>query len=187
MIQLDESRLRFQFGDSWTVLRYDASSSYRSIAVLSGALYEKSETQNHGTRAVDFVAVRQDEIYFIEVKNFEGHERQTRARLEKDLDLEVGLKVRDTLAGLVGAVRRNKDLPEPLLVALGRIASDEQRVNVIAWIERHDPPQTKRWMSIGDALLEDRIKKRLRWLNAKVLVTNSQAPLRDIEVTRLSI
>ncbi|MBI5543158.1 MAG: hypothetical protein HY901_04675 [Deltaproteobacteria bacterium] len=186
MIQLDESRLRFEFGESWMVVRYDKSSSFRSISVLNGELWDGDAPRNQGTKAVDFVAVREGALFLIEVKNFEGHERGTRLRLERELDLEIGLKVRDTVAGLVGGVRSGM-LPEPLASAVARVADDGQKVHVVGWIERDDPPPSKRWMTIGDDPVEDRIKQRLRWLKPKVLLCSRERPgLVDVDVTRLA-
>ncbi len=186
MTRLDESRLRFEFGESWTVLRYEDSSGFRSISVLTGELSEGDTRRTHGTKAVDFVAVREGLLFLIEVKNFEGHERETRVRLERELDLEIGLKVRDSLAGLVGAARSGT-LAEPLARSIAKVANDGQGVRVVGWIERDDPPAMKRWMSIGDDPLEDRIKKKLRWLKPKVLLCNRErSGLIDVVVTRLA-
>ena len=186
MTQFDESHLRFEFGESWTVLRYEDSSGFRSISVLSGELSDRNTRRMQGTKAVDFVGVREGVLFLIEVKNFEGHERETRVRLEREFDLEIGLKVRDSLAGLVGAARSGT-LAEPLAKAIAKVANDGQRVHVVAWVERDDPPERKRWMSIGDDPVEDRIKKKLRWLKPKVLLCNREhSGLVDVVVSRMA-
>lgn len=181
-VPLEESRLRFEFGGSWQVFRYDSCSCQRAVNVLQGELDGKAE----GTKAVDFVAAHENELYLFEVKNLRDFERATRGRLEKEIHLELGLKVRDTLAGLIGGVRCGKEMPEAVRDLVRGIADSSRSIRVVVWIERDDPPGYKRWLSIADDQIEDRIKAKLKWLHARVAIWNTESPpLPDLVVKAL--
>ena len=96
----DEEHLRFRFDDSWFVIKYDEHRDYR----------ERIERLDE-TKAVDFVAVQADSrLYLIEVKDFRGHRIENQERLrESELGIEVGQKVRDTIAGIVAAYHRGNE------------------------------------------------------------------------------
>ena len=87
----EEGHLRFRFDDSWYAIKYDEHPDYR----------ERIERLD-GTKAVDFVAVHRDsQLFLIEVKDFRGHRIENQPRLrEGELAIEVGQKVRDTVAGI---------------------------------------------------------------------------------------
>jgi len=59
-----------------------------------------------GTKAVDFVGVRGGSLFFFEVKDFRGYRIENTRRQREELPLEIGLKVRDSLAGVAGAYAR---------------------------------------------------------------------------------
>ena len=58
MMELIESELKFIFDDSWTnIIKFDESKFFNEIKQISG------------TKAVDFIGIRNKSLYFIEVKN----------------------------------------------------------------------------------------------------------------------
>src|SRR5437879_646516 len=119
MIRLDVERLQFNFGACWrAALKWDDSDSpYRNgIEKLKGTLDGREES----TKAVDVVAVHEARLCLVEVKDFRP--RVGEAGIEPNaaafagrwqtLPLEIALKVRDTLAGLIGVV--SYDTPSEL-------------------------------------------------------------------------
>lgn len=89
MNTLEEGKLQFDFPDDWTVSAYDKWSYYQKHFKDAFA----------GNKGVDFVARdTSDNVWLIEVKDF----RENRRTKEIPLWDEIAIKVRDTLAGLVG-------------------------------------------------------------------------------------
>ncbi len=82
---LEEGSLRFTF--EIPARKYDDWAFYRNrINVLAG-----------GAKAVDFLALGNDELWLVEVKDYRVHPRTKPSALPQ----EIAEKVRDTLAGLV--------------------------------------------------------------------------------------
>lgn len=176
---IDEGRIRFDFSDTrWQVEKWDASRIYvDGIRELNGTLTEGGEERREGTKAVDILGLLDGKaLYLFEVKDFRGHRIENRKRQLSELGLEIGLKVRDTLAGLVGAYTRRATPPwvEPCARAL---LARKEPVRVVAWIVDDPPrptePHGKRaaWGSTRDA----EIARRLAWLSPRVLVEDPLA------------
>jgi hypothetical protein len=96
MPTLSEGKLAFSFPDGWLVSKYDEWSHYRNQAnSICGS-----------AKAIDFVAIELKLCcWLLEVKDYRAHPRT------KVIDLadEVAVKVRDTLAALVGAQHHAND------------------------------------------------------------------------------
>jgi hypothetical protein len=177
---LEEGRLRFVFDDErWRVVRWDADRVYREgVGTLSGELSDGGGAPRHeGTKAVDFVGVLDEKIlYLIEVKDFRGYRVDNEKRQTRELPLEVGLKVRDTLAGLVGA-RAKTGAPPWVESFVGVLTGGKQQVRVVVWVAddevRPNEPRAKR--AVRDSERLQRAQQRLAWLTSKVWVED---PLR---------
>ncbi len=157
----EEGHLRFQFGDSWFVIKYDEHSDYREwIERLDG------------TKAVDFVAIQRDsQLFLIEVKDFRGHRIENQPRLrEGELALEVGQKVRDTVAGIVAAYHRGND--EDWGRAVRRMGCRESPVRVILWLEQDLPPGSRGRRHNQASVLTDALRRKLQWLTPRILVVS---------------
>jgi len=110
---LDVEKQRFEFGDRWTVaFKYDDTGFYRNGPErLKGELEERSKNEfkkvPQSTRAVDVVGLHKtDGLLLLEAKDFRGHRIENKKRLDDgQVCLEVSLKARDTVAGLIGAAR----------------------------------------------------------------------------------
>jgi hypothetical protein len=172
----EEGRLRFSFGESWRVVKYDDHRDYRQkIAKLEGS------------GALDFVACRNG-LFLIEVKDFRGYRIENKERLEQGhLAEEVAGKVRDTIAGLVGAHQCSSEPEfwEPYASALVRRT---RPIRVILWLEHDHPPGpvlARRWKSVR-MILAQTLKTKLRWLTTKVAVVgHDEAQLQDLVVSSL--
>jgi hypothetical protein len=137
------------------------------IGKLGGELDARSE----GTKAVDFVGVRDEAFYFLEVKDFRGHRIENAKRQREELPLEIGLKVRDTLAGVAGAYAKvgGTDWIERCGATL---TARKGQVRVVVWIA-DDPPgpsEPRQKRAVRDSERLNRIKQKLAWLTSRVLV-----------------
>lgn len=150
-----ENRLRFTFQrPSWAAVKWDEDPAY-----LQGL-------QRHDGKAVDIVATLERRcLHLIEVKDPRGHWREYRDRNSVDALAQIAAdKVRDTLAGLVFG--RDRHPGNHLLVHLKTLFDRDERVLVIFWLESFqlDPQLASTLMGL--------IKRKLHWLNPKVIVTS---------------
>jgi hypothetical protein len=191
-----EKRLRFEFGPSWQDARkYDEHEVYRAgleglkAKVACEACGSQFLCQRCGreadadSRAVDIVGRYRGQLYLIEVKDFREHEVENRARIGRGLAIEVARKVRDTLAGMVGAAHGRdgpswKPLVEPLL---------QKQPHVLLWLEEDLRPERieKRGHPAPD--VAESLRICLRWLSQTVMVVNQQTvwPALDVKVHRI--
>ncbi len=163
-----EEDLAFVFDASWQVCSHWDTEPVR-LALLS---------QASGSRGVDLLGLREGptgELYLIEVKDYRTSERQlsTREKLAEEgdplADIVAG-KVRDTIAGLVGAARADRDEAWRACVK----ALVEREIWVVLWIEHaalDAASSTRRNRAKTGAIpILRRLKQRCRWLSAQVMV-----------------
>ncbi|KYG07072.1 hypothetical protein BE21_31220 [Sorangium cellulosum] len=176
MKAIDVERIRFEFGDSWSLAeKWDESRAFLSgIGKLQGEWTDDDTgaLARVGTKAVDIVGVRDDRLYFIEVKDYRGYPIETKKRQPHELPIAIACKVRDTVAGLVGAGRQGA---APWVESCARLLVEQKaRVHVIAWIADPDlraaEPIKKR--EIWQKERSDRLKQRLSWLTPYVTVAS---------------
>jgi len=149
-----EGYLEFKFQPSWRVWKWDGHPSYRNGI-------QKLQT----SEAVDFVGLRgSDLVCFIEVKDYRGHSRKK----NDDLVTWVARKVRDTVAGIVGAHYMRSDGSDWKLHL--DAWSENRRLQVLLWLEGDHLTKAEL------AVLTDGLKRRLRWLTSHVLVANLADP-----------
>ncbi len=128
-----------------------------------------------GTKAVDFIGLWGDAdgvLYWIEVKDFRGYRIQNKRRLsDGELAQEVAEKVRDSLAGVVGAYGSSSDpdVWRPFVRSLWQKTSPMQ---VLLWLEEDDPRRPPGRRDNAAQVLSQEIKRRLQWLAARVLVVS---------------
>ncbi len=156
-----EDRIEFGFDDAlWDVAKWDERAEFLyGVRRLNGPLDGIPE----GTKAVDFVGLCSDELYLIEVKDFRGYAAANAQRQERELPLEIGLKVRDTIAGLIGAHRVQ---PSGWLErVVGVLRERTRRLHVIAWIVEDVPRTTKarRFHNKTTGVRSDQLQQRLSW------------------------
>jgi len=120
----EEGKLRFEFSARWQIVKLDQHPQYRQGI-------EKLD----GTKAVDFVGLfNQRDLYFIEVKDFRGHRIENKQRLRSgELALEMGQKVRDSLACLIAGCRTTTDekLWQPLVQ---RLVRRDSVIRIVLWL-----------------------------------------------------
>lgn len=125
MSDVEESRLLFQFAEGVQFLKLDETPFFTNrFSVLQGS------------KGVDFIAVQDNALYFIEVKNFSQHEIENKKRLiitsDDNVALEVSYKVRDSIACLVGAFKNDNDILKPFYT---KLRSPNVTVRVILFLE----------------------------------------------------
>jgi hypothetical protein len=148
---VDVDTIRFEFGESWRVAeKWDDSFPFRDgVARI-------------GSKALDLVGVRQGVLYLIEVKDYRGHPIESKGIQPKALPLDIACKVRDSVAGLVGASRVREE--SWVRTCADLLLNPRRQLIVIAWIEDAAPrpaePRAKRdvW--------------HVSWLTQKVSVTS---------------
>ena len=188
---LDVEKQKFTFGDSWTVaFKYDDSRFYRGGPErLKGELEERSNNESkvipQATRAVDVIGLHQEGgLLLLEAKDFRGHRIENKNRLQRQIILEVALKTRDTVAGLLGAARSAvTEFPSEGLVAAMHA---DKTVTVVLWIEDDTFQEVQKTKAVLNQL-NGMLKEKLAWMNVRTLVQSSHAPskLRDLIVTNL--
>ncbi len=176
MKAIDVERIRFEFGESWTLAeKWDDSRAFLSgIGKLQGEWTDENtgDLVRVGSKAVDIVGVRGDRLYLIEVKDYRGYPIETKKRQPHELPLAIACKVRDTVAGLVGAGKLGAESWVEICARL--LVEQKPRVHVIAWIADPDlraaEPINKR--KIWQKERSDRLKQRLSWLTPYVTVAS---------------
>jgi hypothetical protein len=157
----EEGNLRFEFSARWQVVKLDQHVQYRQGI-------EKLD----GTKAVDFVGLfDQRDLYFIEVKDFRGHRIENKQRLRSgELAIEMGQKVRDSLACLVAGCRAttNENLWQPLAQ---RVVRKDTLIRVVLWLEQDLPAQQlQRSQKAQDVIFLKQVKAKVGWLTNRVAV-----------------
>lgn len=167
MSTFDEQHLRFAFDDcQWLVVKYDEHPDYR----------ERIEKLD-GTRAVDFLGLYRnggETLYWIEVKDFRGYRIQNKKRMsDGELALEVGAKVRDSLAGVMAAYCSSARWKE----WRGFVRLMWQRstqIRVLLWLEEDQMPSLPARRKNAAQVQAGSIKTKLRWFTPRVLVVNQK-------------
>lgn len=164
-----EEDLDFCFDTTWSIARqWDKESVFLAL-----------RDWVPGSHGVDFIAVRtgKPNLFLIEVKDYRTSEDRgsTRDKVENSgegLAELVGAKVRDTVAGLIGAARAARD-PDWEHARLA-LAVEQGDIWVVLWIEHAGlagPTKVRRQReSVGTGVLQESVRRRIRWLHARALV-----------------
>lgn len=181
-----EGYLQFEFADAWTVVKYDETAEYARI---------RNQTEAKGVDFVGLVvpSVSRFVIQLIEVKDFRGHRIENAPRIRSsELALEVAQKVRDTVAGVVGASRTSTDVQRWQRFA-GALRRKRDGVRVVLWVEQ-DRPHNNGTVSRRSrqmrgktelSVLAGMLKAKTRWLSAKIFVVDQGTGLEGVTTTNL--
>lgn len=183
-IPLAIEKQRFTFGDKWTLaFKYDDTIFYRG-----GPERLKGEVDgiSQSTRAVDVVGLHATAgLLLLEAKDFRGHRIANKKRItNREIVVEVALKVRDTVAGLVGAARQN--VSEFNSLEIHKACNRGKDLLVVLWLEDDASKDPRLWKQQLDGLTQE-LKAKMNWLVAKffVLSASTQNRLPDLTVTNL--
>ena len=168
MTVITEGKLEFTFDDDWQVLKWDDHPAYRNGI---GKLDE--------TKAVDVLGLyRKNELFLIEIKDFRTDPIPNQERIGAPLAVEVGQKTRDTLAGMIAALRHRPD-SEKWSVFVEALTDRDRHIRVVLWME--DVPTTSLRVSrrIAKAkadsnagIMLNALKQKLPWLTRRVMVAS---------------
>lgn len=179
-----EGTIEFQFSDKYSsVIKFDDMPFYR-----------QHFNNLPSAKGVDFLAMGKNDILFLEVKDCAGSESDNRWRIfpnnrkrgtsttsvdtdgRDSLDIEVPKKVAMTLACLLEATTKRSlekqnrlDAGEKLLSLL--LADNIPDIKVILFLEGDFQSHSRTPKMIMKSL-KDSMKKKLSWLQCKVLVEN---------------
>lgn len=190
----DEEQVRFEFDPAlWFAMKWDGSRAFTGptgIRSLNGELTDlKNNTRvPHGTKAVDFIGLHDGELYLFEVKDFRGYAAENAYRQEVELPLEIGLKVRDTLAGILAAHRL-----APMAwteAAMAALTVRSNRLHVVAWISEDRPKHAgdRRYHTKTTNVRTHQLQERLAWLTRYVWADdpiNPCSPLPGVQARTL--
>lgn len=179
-MKIVEGQLELVFGHPWWLVeKWDESPSFvRGLRLVQGELDDRTES----SKAADVVASRDRRLTIVEIKDFRSRPGAPRSeafeKRYKELPLEVALKTRDTVAGLVGVACIGT--PDALARAIREALFQSVRVVACFATNQHRPgePSTKRSARIAE--LRKRIQQKLGWLTHDVHVVD---PLLD-DLTR---
>ena len=124
MGKITEGKLTIEFPTNWQVMKYDETT-----------FYQKHFQKLAESKAVDFVAFEDgsdDQLWLIELKDYRIH-RRTKAG---DLFLEIASKVRDTLASLYIAQRKE----EVDVHSFVKMAAAKKRMRIVLHLEQPQRP-----------------------------------------------
>jgi hypothetical protein len=140
MTTITEGKMIFTFPDTFQVNKYDESHFFRNQV-------DKCQ----GTKGVDILALSENRLFLIEIKDFRGYRIENKQRLKSgELVIEVTQKVRDTLAGLYAACRwQTEELASfynDLYAKSKCMLGYQQQITLILFIEQdHSPHPLKRF------------------------------------------
>lgn len=157
-----EGHLDFDFGGSWRVLKYDEP----------GGFYKTKMANNvEPTKAVDFLCIPRgrDPLLLLEAKDF-SLGRPHREKFD-NVPMTVAIKVRDTVAGIVGGSHCATDAGDQRHFADSRRKLDAPPRVVFFFQDlgtpvRRDPRKAK----VARNVLLKNLKRHLSWLTWDVAV-----------------
>jgi hypothetical protein len=162
-----EGELELEIGDEWDIaLKWDDCSAYRNGIHKLGSC-----------KAIDVLAFSRVHrvLLMLELKDFRGHRIENKDRLRDGaLFVEVGHKIRDTIAGICGAARKGGD---DELVELSVQLTRRIPLTVVLWLEQDPHPNSLlRRPAVDASTMTQLLKKSLRWLTPDALVCSRGGP-----------
>ncbi|WP_341301278.1 DUF6661 family protein [Lysinibacillus sp. FSL H8-0500] len=159
MINLIESNMNFEFPEDIKVIKLDDTTFYREHFMKLPS-----------SKSIDFLIEDNNNFLLIEVKNFKLalKNKDTKNRFQtgnKDsLSLEVAMKVRDSISCILGATRTSQ---ENEISSYKNILKHNINLKVILLLIPPPFYTERENIAIKMALQVD-LKKKLKWLNAKI-------------------
>ncbi len=159
MTTIREASLEFNFGTLWEVCKYDENGSYYKTLI---------EKKVKPTKAVDFLCLHRNfPLLMLEAKDFSLGVPEME-KFDK-IPNSVAIKVRDTIAGIVGGANQASDQEQSFFMDSYRKMANPPRV--IYFFEDLASPSRppERTANKRDVLLKE-LKQHLRWLTREIVV-----------------
>ena len=168
---IQEGNISFDFDEEvWShILKYDETYDYKKIEKLDSS------------KAVDIIAIIQNKaLVLFEIKDFRGHRIQTKPRVQNGddpLESEVALKVRDTIAGIIGAARNSTNHATDFQTYARFFINKRKNIMVALCLEedRGTILGTKQLQrkKANSVIFNQQLKKKLNWLTNRVFVMHA--------------
>jgi hypothetical protein len=161
MITFNESRLHFTFDDTavWqVVMKVDGHTDYKKTQVMQSF------------KIVDFACVRNNEVMFVEAKNYTGHSLP--ANIDRLIN-DIASKVKDTICCAVAANLNSTSDQINWNRITTELSNPNVAIKVVFWME-DGYPNTSRARA-GANIYGNKLKQKLTWLTNghNVLVANT--------------
>lgn len=173
-----EEDIEFAF-DGWDeIIPFDKTPDYKKL----------SDTLPH-SKGVDFLGVYRNSVYFIEVKDFRAHRIENQYRLAEkgsNLMIEVGQKVKSSLACISGGVRNSTNHEKFWKSILQKISEKDIKVFIILWLEQDDAliknsTMQARYKANISAYIQT-LKTKFVWFTTKVDIRNKPVGANDMGI-----
>jgi hypothetical protein len=163
MTEISEGKLTILFSNAnWKVQKYDDCDTFTKCI---------GKTEN--LKAVDIVGIHNEEtVYFFEMKDYNGTEGTNLTKWDyniNNLTKSLSQKVKDTILG-VFSTQRNESVTDVYWDLIVSNFNTNKELRIIFWI---DGNLVKYSSSFRLSQVSMNLKRKLRCLNAKILVTNS--------------
>ena len=159
-ILFTEGRLTFSFPPGWDALKYDEST------------FHKKHFQSFagGSKAVDFVAFKPDELWLIEVKDYRA---RTRTK-SPDLFEEIARKVQATLAGLVAVKSESGSSGDTTTRDFSKRALRSfRRLRIAVHLEQSGKPSRLFPHVIDPKNAHDKLRKTVHAVDPRAIIGNA--------------
>ena len=160
-----ESGINFCFQPDWLVFKYDEHLAHKKV-----------DKCLKPTKAVDFLGIHHNRLYFVEVKNYRDHTKDESSQevLQgngEELMRRIAIKVRDTIATSTGSARFSTNDKAFFTRVNQLLLNDNKKVVIIACVELDvsNDKERKAQMSIW----QQKLKQKLSWLHAAKISVNS--------------
>lgn len=168
-MKIVEGKIEFNFDDNtWrNVIQYDESTDFKKIEKLNG------------TKAVDITGLCNTDMVFVEIKDYRGVRIAKKEILETgEIENIVANKVKDTVAGIVGAARNSTHHKQLFSEYLSSIINTKNQVKIVLWMEEDWGDMTnetyrKRLEARKNAHIKS-LNKKLNWLTNRIFVADKQ-------------
>lgn len=172
MNEFQESGINFRFNPDWTVFKYDENTAHKKV-----------EKCLKPTKAVDFLGIHDNRLYFVEVKNYRKHtnDGSTREVLRdsgEELMRRIAIKVRDTIATSTSSARFSTNDRDFFTQVNQLLLNDEKKVTVIACVEFDASNEMERKVKMS--IWQNKLKQKLSWLHASKISVNSADNITNI-------
>ena len=162
MTTIVEGSLTFRFPDNCLASKYD-----------DWTFYQKPFQSVANSQAVDIVCVEKGVCWLVEIKDYRKHPRTKTI----DIDQELAVKVRDTLAGLAAAAKNANDGSQRELAK--KALAGNRRWRVVLHLEQPSTPSRLRPKPIDPASLLKKLRgKNLKAVDAHPVICDRNTPAR---------
>ena len=166
-MQINEGVHCFDFASD-TTIKFDGT-----------AYYQKYKNCMGGNKGVDILTYKNHELCFIEIKDFTGYESDPgnirRFKINspecETIDCEIALKVKSTIAAIVGGYLADEANIKPFFDCLTDAVKPS--IKVIAFLEGDISRLVRKKSCARETAFKEikrSIKKQLKWLNASVSI-----------------